>query len=104
MEPMRDWSPATVLVFLSPPRNVPPHTIAPGRHERITPPSQNDRPVSRNGAPGITNSIGGGIARQAAALDTIAGVLCPPGRNHHRPRGIPSGWSRVVLLAEEATA
>src|SRR6476469_4068434 len=37
MEPMRDWSPATVLVFLSPPRNVPPHTTASDSHKRITP-------------------------------------------------------------------
>ena len=40
-----------------------------------------------------------GIARPAPLFLVIAGVLCPPGRIY-RLRGIPSGWSRVVPLAE----
>src|SRR5262249_17476974 len=40
-----------------------------------------------------------GIAGATLVFLVIAGVLCPPGRKH-RLRGIPSGWSRVVPLAE----
>jgi hypothetical protein len=37
-------------------------------------------------------------------LQTIAGVYVSPGPHHYRLRGLPFGWSRVVPLAEEATA
>jgi len=45
-----------------------------------------------------------GIAWDAVTLHTIAGVYVSPGPHHYRLRGLPFGWSRVVPLAEEATA
>src|SRR5215813_6307118 len=56
-------------------------------------------------APGARKSTAeAGIARDAVTLHTIAGVYVSPGPHHYRLRGLPFGWSRVVPLAEEATA